>query len=139
MSSNRSSAPSGGRTSTSAIHCSSDRLGEQLERVIDGERLARLLGVRGDLDRAARVGRGDRRGAGGAQVRDLAAAELRGRLGLGQVVDAGRSAADLPPLGVDDLEAGDALQQIARLGAYVLRVREVARVVVGDLVEADRG
>ena len=55
-------------------------------------------GVRLDLQRAAGVGGHDGLGAGGQQGLRLAAAELRGRPRLDQVVDAGRAAADLPIL-----------------------------------------
>ena len=43
----------------------------------------------GDLQRAARVGRGDRVGARGEQVLGLARAQFGGRLGAGEVVDPG--------------------------------------------------
>ncbi len=63
----------------------------------------------------------------------LALPELLGGLGLEQVVDAGRAAAQLPLGGLDELEAGDRAQQVARLRAHALGVGQVAGVVVGDL------
>ena len=57
------------------------------------------------------VGGGDRARARGEQVAGLAAAQLGRRLGLEQVVDAGRAAADLPAVGLEQLEAGDRAQQ----------------------------
>jgi hypothetical protein len=104
---------------------------EQLDRVVDGELLAELAGVGGDLEDAAGVGGDDGAGAGREQALGLAAAELGGRLGLEQVVDAGRAAADLPALGLAELEAGDLAEQVPRLLADRLRVGEVAGVVVG--------
>src|SRR5205823_13535795 len=92
---------------------------------------------RRDLDRAARVRRGDRLRTGGEQVARLALAQRGGRLGLDQVVDARRAAAQLPLGGLEQLEPGDGAQQRARLLAHALGVREVAGVVVGDL-ELDR-
>ena len=66
------------------------------------------------------------------RLRRLARAELGGGLGLHEVVDAGRAAAQLPVGGLEQLELRDPAQQRARLRADALRVREVAGVVVGD-------
>ena len=62
----------------------------------------------------------------------LRAPSFAGGLGLEQVVDAGRAAAQLPLGGLEQLQAGDAAQQLARLRAHPLGVGEVAGVVVGD-------
>ena len=55
-----------------------------------------MLEVLGDLDDAAGIRRGDRVGAGSDQVGRLAPTEFGGRLGLEQVIDPGRAAAQLP-------------------------------------------
>src|SRR3954469_6560818 len=79
-----------------AILSSHDRLVEQLHRVQHGHLVAEPLGVRSDLDRAAGVRGGHDLRAGIEQVARLAAAELGSGVGLHEVVDAGRAAADLP-------------------------------------------
>ena len=67
-----------------------------------------------------------------AGSRALRSAQLGRRLGLDQVVDPGRAAADLPLGRLDQLELGDRAQQLARLLPHALGVGEVAGVVVGD-------
>src|SRR3954454_18518332 len=76
-------------SSVSAISSSLYRLVEQLHRVQHGHAVPEPLGVGGDLDRAAGVGRGHHFGAGVEQVARLAPAEVGGGVGLHQVVDAG--------------------------------------------------
>src|SRR5215210_4642184 len=121
-------------TSTPAISVSFvDRLRKQLHGVQHRQAPTQTLTVSGDLERAARVRRGDHLGARVEQVARLALPELGGGLGLYQVVDAGRAAADLPLGGLDQLELGDSAQQLAGLRANPLRVRQVAGVVVGEL------
>ena len=64
----------------------------------------------------------------------------RGGLGLHQVVDARRAAADLPARPAPRSSSpGIAAQQLARLGADALRVGQVAGVVVGDRHAAPAG
>src|SRR3954454_6833723 len=105
----------------------------QLNWVEYPERAPHLLAHGGDLDRAAGIARGDRVRAGGQQVVHLAAAELRCGLRVEQVVDTRGAAADLPTLGLQDLELRYLGEKVARLGAHGLSVSEVAGVVVGDL------
>ena len=62
----------------------------------------------------------------------LRAPSFGGGLGLDEVVDAGRAAAELPLRGLLELQPRDGVEQRARLGAHLLRVGEVAGVVVGD-------
>ncbi len=69
---------------------------------------------------------------GGEDVLRLAVAELARRVRLREVVDARRAAADRLLGRLGTLEAGDRVQQLARLDADPLRVREVARVLEGD-------
>src|ERR671911_2686564 len=82
-----------------------DRHLQQLDRVVHGKWGSGLRELLLDLERAAGVSRSDGRGTGGVQIRRLAAAEFIGRLGLQQVVDARRSAADLPFRRLDKLQA----------------------------------
>src|SRR4051794_39357926 len=96
----------------------------------DRPRLATRLEGAPDLQRAPGIGGGDRLGTGVEQRLRLASAELRGGLRLEQVVDAGRPAADLPAVGLDQLHPRDPAQERARLGPNALRVREMARIVV---------
>src|SRR3954452_12086131 len=103
---------------------------QKFHRVQHRQAVPQPLRVRGDLDRAPRVRGHHRLGAGGQQVARLALAELGGRLGLHEVVDARRAAADLPLRGLRDLNTRDPAQELARLRPHCLRVREVARVVV---------
>ena len=69
---------------------------QQLDRVVDGQLAPECARVRGDLQRAARVARGHDLRAGVQQVSRLARAQLGRGLGLDEVVDAGRAAAQLP-------------------------------------------
>ena len=78
--------------------------------------------VRGDDHVGARVG----------DVGDLPAAELSGHLRLDQIEDAGAAAADLGVGKRDEREAGNRLEQLTRLAADALRVRQVTGVVIGD-------
>ena len=87
----------------------------------------------GHLHQAARVGGDQQLGAGGERrCAALRSPSSRGRLGVEQVVDAGRAAADLRRRRSPQLQPGDAAQQRARLRADALGVRQVAGVVVGD-------
>src|SRR3954470_178410 len=79
-----------------AILSSHDRLVEKLHRVQHRHLVAEPLCVGGDLDRTPGVRRGHDLRAGLEQVARLAAAQLGGGVGLHEVVDAGRPAADLP-------------------------------------------
>src|SRR5829696_764338 len=68
-----------------------------------------------DLDEAAGVAARVGVGAGVEHVPGLAVAEVRGRLGLDDVVDPGAAAADLLLGRLEALEAGDRVEQRARL------------------------
>ena len=85
-----------------------------------------------DLEQAAGVGGDDGLGVGREQVADLAVGELIGGFGVEQVVDAGGAAAEAGLFDLGDLEAGDGGKEIAGLLEDVLRVAEVAGVVVCD-------
>ena len=102
---------------------------EHLDGVVDGQP---ALGVGGDLEGAAGVAGHDGGGAGGGEVGHLAAAELGGRLGFEQVVEAGRPAADLPLRRLDDGERRGYRPAPTGLVPYRLGVGQVAGVVVGD-------
>ena len=92
-------APSGSGSSTLAgapwIEASSTSIG-----VGHAHRVAGALDRRGDLHQAPRVGGDQHLGAGGDDVVGLAVPELARRLGVEDVVDAGRAAAQL---GLGDL------------------------------------
>jgi len=90
----------------------------------------RQAGVVRDLQRAAGIGGGDGVGAGVEQVARLALAELGGGLGVQDVPDAGRAAAQLPLGRLAQLESRDLAQQLPRLGADALRVRQMTRILV---------
>ncbi len=85
----------------------------------------------GNLQRAPGVGRGNHIRRKRRDVTDFARAELRGRIGLHQVVDPGAAAANLGFLRRQELDAGNPLQQGTRLGTHALTVRQVAWVLVG--------
>ena len=80
-----------------------------------GQSCPRARAGRGDLQRAPGIGGGDDVRRERRDVTRFARAELRGRLGLHQVVDAGAAAADLRSAGREQLDAGNRLQQRARL------------------------
>ena len=69
---------------------------------------------------------------GGEHVACLSLAELARRIGLDDVVDPGRSAAEVLLGGLDDLERGDARERRARCERQALRVTEVAGVLERD-------
>ena len=83
--------------------------------MIHGERVSGLLGEGLDLERAARVPRRDRVGAGGEQIPGLPPAEVPSRLGLQEVVHARRPAAQLPLRRLAQVELRDAAQELSRL------------------------
>ncbi len=85
----------------------------------------------GHLHQAAGVRGHQHLGAGGEDVGGLAVPELARGLGVEDVVDPGRAAAQLGLGDLPQLEAGDRAEQPPRLGAHALGVREVAGVVVG--------
>ena len=83
------------------------------------------------LHEAAGVGGHQEVGAGGEDRVGLAVAERPGGVGVEQVVDTGRAAAQLGVCDLAQLDAGDGREQLTGLGADALRVGEVAGVVVG--------
>jgi hypothetical protein len=89
-------------------------------------------GCSGNLQRAARVSGRDDVGFKRRDVARLPLAELRSRFRLDEIVDAGAAAADLRFRRAEKLDAGNRLQQLARLTADALRVRKVTRVVIDD-------
>ncbi len=93
-----------------------------------GKRPAQRLQMSLELGRAPGVGGGDRLGAGVKDVAGLAPPELGGRLGLEQVVEPGRSAADLPlDRNLDQLQTGDRCSNVRGSAADPLSVGQVAR------------
>ena len=70
--------------------------------------------------------------AGRRDVTELSLCELRGHVGMLEVVRAGGAATDFAFGQWDDFQAGDLCQQFSRLGGDALCVGEVAGVVVGD-------
>ena len=77
--------------------------------------------------------RGGEDGCTGADdVPDLTDEELFRLLGLGDVIDAGAPAAPVGFGELDEFEARDELQEVARLLGDLLAMRQVAGVVVSD-------
>ncbi len=76
-----------------------------------GERALRAHQRRRYLHEAAGIRARIRLRAGGQDVRCLAVAELAGGVGLHDVVDPGRSAAEILLGGLGDLEPGDAAER----------------------------
>src|SRR5437867_1113114 len=86
----------------------------------------------GDLQDASGItGRNDV-GLERGDVARLPFAELRGRLRLHEIVDAGAAAADLRFSRRQQLDSRNRGQQRPRLRAYALRVREVTGVVIDN-------
>src|SRR5690242_20346078 len=92
-----------------------DRGIEHLDRVGHADVGALPLQRRADLHQAAGIGRDQQRRLGLGDVAGLAVAELAGGLGVQDVPDAGRAAAQLGLGDLAQLQAGDAAQQLARL------------------------
>src|SRR6185312_9341660 len=120
---------SGKRWSGPGYRYPADARVEQLHRVqqrhVDAEVLA-------DLQQAARVGGDDDVRPGRRDVLGLPRAELARGLGRDHVVDARRTAAQLRFGQVEELDTRDGAQHGAGLRPHLLRVPEVAGVVVGD-------
>src|SRR6478609_8901076 len=110
----------------------SDRGVEHLDGMGERQVSARALDRRGHLHQAAGVGGDEHLGARGHDVRGLAVTQLAGRLGVEDVVDPGRTAAQLSLVDLPQLQPGYAAEQLPRLGPDPLRVRQVAGVVVRD-------
>ena len=102
--------------STPGRRSAGDRAGQQLHRVEHRQRAAEPLGVRRDLQRAARVSGRHGLGARVEQVARLALAQLGRGLGLDQVVDPRRAAAELP-LGAARPAPGRGCRAAARAAA----------------------
>src|SRR3972149_4074839 len=105
---------------------------QQLDDVEDGLGGAAELRAELELEHAAGVGGGDDVAAGGEDVVHLVVEEAARHLGLGEVVDAGRAAAAVGRVHLDELEAGDGAEELPRGLADTLGVDEVAGVLVGD-------
>ena len=82
------------------------------------------------LQQATRIGRDDGLCLGGEQIFYLAIAQLIRGLGVEQVVDPGRAAAQRGLLDLRDFEAWNGSQQASRLGVDALSVPQVARVMI---------
>src|SRR5581483_8098519 len=108
------------------------RLVEQFDRVADTDMQARLFGALLYPGQTAGVARRDDGGAGGAEIGDLAVEQAAGQFRLGDVVDARAATTGIRLLQFDERDARYLLQKLARLLAYLLAVRQVAGVVVGD-------
>ena len=85
-----------------------------------------------ELQQAARVRRHDGVRPRRQDVSRLAPPQLVRRLGLHQVVDAGRTAAQPALRHVQHLQPGNGRQHLARRVAHPLRVLQVTGVVIGD-------
>ncbi len=85
-----------------------------------------------DLQRAARIGRGDHVRRERGDVACFTRPQLSGGLWLDQVIDSGAPTADLGFGRCQQLDAGNRLQERARLRPDALAVRQMAGVVVGD-------
>src|SRR5919108_3500449 len=94
-----------------------------------GHRLSGATEGRGDLDQAARVAASIHIRSCSKHVPRLAISELPRRLGLEEVVDAGRSAADCLLGRFQTFESGDPVQQCARGIANRLSMQQMARVL----------
>src|SRR3954451_8547124 len=105
---------------------------EDLDGVGHPHRVAGPFDRRGDLHQASRVGGHQHLRAGRHDVGRLAVAELAGRPWVENVVDAGGAAAQLRLGDLLELQPGDGIEQLARLGPDALGVCQMARVVVGD-------
>src|SRR5208337_443065 len=104
---------------------------KQIDRMDNLDRAAPFLDLASDLEDAADIAGGDDRGTGGFDVIHLPPAQALGHLGLGQVVRTRGAAAKLAFLEWYELEAGDHRQKLPGLAANLLRMAEVASVVIG--------
>ena len=86
----------------------------------------------GDLEVAAGVGGGEDFGAAGQDVTGFPGEEGFGFLRAGDAVDAGAAAAPGAFREIDEADAGQQAQQVARRGGDPLAVGEVAGIVVGE-------
>ena len=84
------------------------------------------------VQQAAGIGRDHDIGRDARDRIELGAQLRIGHLGMRQVVDAGAAAAPVGIGKLDEFDAGKRAQQLARRRAHLLRVREVAGVVVPD-------
>lgn len=85
-----------------------------------------------ELEQASGISADDSLRAGCEQVRDFSVAEFVGGLGMQQVVNACRAAAEIRFRNLFDGELGDLREQSAWLSEDTLRVAKVAGVVIGD-------
>ena len=92
----------------------------------------RFAGGRGNLQRASGIAGRDEVGLERRQIARPCARRARRRPRLDQVVDAGAAAAELGLGGLTTLESRNRAQQLARLAADALGVREMAGVVIRD-------
>lgn len=90
------------------------------------------FGAGAKLQDTAGIGRDNDRGAGVRGVFHLVGEQIESRLGLGDVVDAGGSAAVVRPLHLHQLDTGDGANQFAWGFADLLAVEEMAGVLIGD-------
>ena len=70
-------------------------------------------------------------GSGVAEIGDFAFKQLFGECRLSDVIDAGTATAGIGFVEFNQFQAGNLLEQLARLQSYFLPVREVARIVIG--------
>src|SRR4029453_8790067 len=83
------------------------------------------------LHHATDIGGRDRIRPDACDIAQLAIAELRGELGLEQIVGPGRAATEMPLGDVDDVEAG-LVEQVKRQRIELLPMLERAGGVIGD-------
>lgn len=110
-----------------------DRTPQQLDRMVDRERVTLSPQVGVQLGGAAGIGGRDRLGARPEEVAGLASAQIRRRIGLEEVVQARRAAAHIPlDRHLHELQLGDPAQELSRLRPNPLGVSQMAGVVVRD-------
>jgi hypothetical protein len=85
-----------------------------------------------ELQQAARVASGDHVGVHSRDMPHLAVENLGRQFGMEQVIDPGTAAAPVGFLHIEELQAGNSLEQAARFVLHPLSMQQMTRVVVGD-------
>src|SRR2546430_11379169 len=106
------------------------RIIEQLDRVYDRYRTPQARQPRTELQQAPRIPGDDHVGVGREAGPDLAIAQVRGGARLDEIEDPGRAAAQRGVRDLHQLHLRDGAQQTTGLQAHVLRVLQVAGIVI---------
>src|SRR3989442_6052326 len=106
------------------------RIIEQLDCVQDRYRTPHARQPRTELQQAPRIPRDDHVGVGREAGPDLAIAQVGGGAGLDEIEDSSRAAAQRGVRDLHELEPGNGAEQAAGLQAHVLRVLQVACIVI---------